>query len=114
MGEQAPPSGPDLAKGIPESDVKEGIPLLGHAGDDAIVLVRDGGAVHAVAASCTHYGGPLAEGRVFGGAIHCPWHHACFDLSTGRAHGPAIAALACFDVTLANGTIRVGPKREVT
>ena len=38
MGEQAPPSGPDLANGIPESDVTEGVPLLGHVGDDAIVL----------------------------------------------------------------------------
>jgi apoptosis-inducing factor 3 len=112
MGEQAPLSGPDLAQGIRADDLKDGTPLLGRVGDEAVVLVRDGGAVHALGATCTHYGAPLADGRVFGGALHCPWHHACFDLKTGRARGPAIAPIACWDVALDNGTIRVGKKRE--
>ncbi|MBA3457839.1 MAG: FAD-dependent oxidoreductase, partial [Deltaproteobacteria bacterium] len=99
--------------GIADSELHEGAPLLGHVDGEAVVVVRDGGRVHAVGASCTHYGGPLAEGSVFGGAIHCPWHHACFDLATGRAHGPALAAIACFDVALEGGTIRVGRKRVV-
>ncbi|MGE3765416.1 MAG: FAD-dependent oxidoreductase [Kofleriaceae bacterium] len=114
MGEQAPPSGPDLGHGVDAASVKEGEPLLGHVEGEAVVLVRAGDAVHAVAATCSHYGGPLAEGRVFDGAIHCPWHHACFDLATGRAHGPAISPIACYDVALDGGTIRVGAKREVT
>src|SRR5256885_10418384 len=98
MAEQAPLAGPDLERGI--ADLQEGQPLLGHAGSDAIVLVRSSGRVRALAASCTHYGGPLAEGIVAGGTIHCPWHHACFDLETGRAHGPGLAAVTCFDVLL--------------
>ncbi len=113
MGTQAGPTGPDLIAGIPATDVREGVPLLGHVGEDPVVLVRDGREIFAVAASCTHYGGPLAEGLVARGAIHCPWHHACFDLATGRAHGPALTALACWDVALDGGTIRVGAKREV-
>ncbi len=114
MADQAPLSGPDLTKGIPDADVREGSPLLGHADGEAVVLVRDAGKVHALGATCTHYGGPLAEGRVFGGKIHCPWHHGCFDLATGHAHGPALAPVACFDVALDKGTIRVGKKRDVT
>jgi apoptosis-inducing factor 3 len=113
MGEQAPLSGPDLKQGVPDADVREGAPLLGHIDGEAVVLVRDAGKLHALGASCTHYGGPLAEGRVFGGAIHCPWHHACFDLATGRAHGPALSPIACWDVALEGGTIRVGAKRDV-
>jgi apoptosis-inducing factor 3 len=113
MGEQAPLSGPDLGQGISESDVRDGAPLLGHVGGEAVVLVRDAGKIHALAATCTHYGGPLAEGTVSGGAIHCPWHHACFDLASGRARGPAITPLACFDVALEGGRIRVGAKREI-
>jgi NADPH-dependent 2,4-dienoyl-CoA reductase/sulfur reductase-like enzyme/nitrite reductase/ring-hydroxylating ferredoxin subunit len=113
MGEQAPLSGPDLKEGVGAGNVIQGVPLLGHVDGEAVVLVRAGDTVHAVSATCSHYGGPLAEGRVFDGAIHCPWHHACFDLATGRAHGPAIAAIACFDVALDGGTIRVGAKREV-
>jgi apoptosis-inducing factor 3 len=112
MGEQAPLSGPDLKQGVPDADLREGAPLLGHIDGEAVVLVRDAGRVHALGASCTHYGGPLAEGRVFGGAIHCPWHHACFDLASGRAHGPALSPIACWDVALEGGTIRVGAKRD--
>jgi len=89
MADQAAPSGPDLTAGVADADLREGTPLLGHVGDDAVVLVRDAGKVYAVGATCTHYGGPLAEGLVADGAIHCPWHHACFDLATGRAGGPA-------------------------
>jgi NADPH-dependent 2,4-dienoyl-CoA reductase/sulfur reductase-like enzyme/nitrite reductase/ring-hydroxylating ferredoxin subunit len=112
MGEQAPLTGPDLKKGVADTDVREGTPLLGHADGEAVVLVRDAGRIHALGATCSHYGGPLAEGRVFGGAIHCPWHHACFDLATGRAHGPAMSAIACWDVALEGGTIRVGARRD--
>src|SRR2546423_15605303 len=105
MASQATPTGPDLEQGVDAADVREATPLLGHVGDEAVVLVRDGGQVHALAATCTHYGGPLAEGLVTGGRIHCPWHHACFDLSTGRAHGPAIASVACFDLRLEGGKL---------
>src|SRR5690349_184448 len=106
-------TGPDLAQGIPATQLKDREPLLGHAGGEAVVLVRDGGQVHALGATCTHYGGPLAEGLVAGGTIRCPWHHACFDLATGRAHGPALAAIACYDVAEGGGTIRVGAKRDI-
>jgi len=105
-------SGPDLTQGVAEGELVAGAPLLGRVGDEAVVLVRDGERVHAVAATCTHYGGPLADGLVAGGAIRCPWHHACFDLATGAAHGPALAPIACWDVEVAGGKIRVGARRE--
>ncbi len=114
MGSTAELTGPDLGHGVADAELREGTPLLGHANGEAIVLVRDGGEVHAVGATCTHYGGPLAEGIVTGGTIRCPWHHACFDLATGTARGPALAAIACYDVALEGGTIRVGAKRELT
>jgi NADPH-dependent 2,4-dienoyl-CoA reductase/sulfur reductase-like enzyme len=50
---------------------------------------------------------------VFDGAIHCPWHHACFDLKTGAPRGPALSPIACYDVALDGGKIRVGAKREI-
>src|SRR4051812_38872964 len=112
MGEQAPLTGPDLAQGIDDRDLGAA-PLLGHAHGEAIVLARSGGQVYALGATCTHYGGPLGEGIVHGGTIHCPWHHACFDLATGKPHGPAMAPIPCWDVKLDGGKIRVGAKRTV-
>jgi NADPH-dependent 2,4-dienoyl-CoA reductase/sulfur reductase-like enzyme/nitrite reductase/ring-hydroxylating ferredoxin subunit len=98
---------------IADRDLVEGVPVVGEIDGEKVVVVRSGGQVHAVGATCTHYGGPLNEGIVEGGRIHCPWHHACFDLATGKAHGPALAPIACYDVKLENGTIRVGGKRDV-
>lgn len=111
MGSQAELTGPDLKLGVAEADVRDAVPLLGHADGEPVVVVRDGGALYALGATCTHYGGPLAEGLVAAGTIRCPWHHACFELRSGRAHGPALAPVACWDVAVSDGKIRVGAKR---
>ena len=97
---------------IADRELVEGVPVVGEVDGEKVVVVRANGQVHAVAATCTHYGGPLDEGLVEDGKIHCPWHHACFDLATGKAHGPALAPIACYDVVLEGGKIRVGAKRE--
>ena len=101
MGETVPLTGPDLAKGVAIDDVPEGGSLLGHANGEAVLLVRPAGgtAVFAVGATCTHYGGPLAEGCVVGHEVRCPWHHARFDVRTGAAvAAPALNALSCWRV----------------
>lgn len=101
MGETAPLTGPDLEKGVGFADVPEGGSLLGHAHGEAVLLVRPigGEAVFAVGASCTHYGGPLAEGCVVGHEVRCPWHHARFDVRTGEAvAAPALSAVSCWRV----------------
>ena len=58
--------GPDFAKGIDASTLREGEPLLGHAQGEAVVVVKRGSEMFAVGASCTHYGGPLGKGIVVG------------------------------------------------
>src|SRR5688572_18046483 len=69
--------------------------IVGKLGEDEILLAREGEEVHAVGATCTHYGGPLAEGALVNGTVRCPWHHACFDLRTGTVlRAPALAPLA--------------------
>jgi apoptosis-inducing factor 3 len=106
------PGGPDLAWGVPASDLKEGSMLTGHVGDDEVLLVRQGGTVSAIAAHCTHYHGPLADGLVAGNTIRCPWHHACFDLNTGEAlAAPAVSPLTCWQVEERDGKIVVKGKK---
>ena len=48
--EQAKPGGPDLALGIASADLADGGKLLGHVGDDEVLLVRRGAEMFAVGA----------------------------------------------------------------
>src|ERR1019366_10423658 len=105
--------GPDLALGIAMEDVPEGSLRVGHAFGEAVLLARRGSNVFAVGATCSHYGGPLAEGIVLGDAVRCPWHHACFSLRSGEAvRAPALNPIACFDVAERDGKVFVLGKRD--
>jgi NADPH-dependent 2,4-dienoyl-CoA reductase/sulfur reductase-like enzyme/nitrite reductase/ring-hydroxylating ferredoxin subunit len=110
--EQTAPAGPDLAKGIAAAELADGGKLLGHVGEEAVLLVRRGAEIFAVGAHCTHYHGPLADGLVVGDTVRCPWHHACFDLRTGEAvRPPALSPVACWRVERQDGKIVVREKR---
>ncbi|HLN38597.1 MAG TPA: FAD-dependent oxidoreductase [Xanthobacteraceae bacterium] len=110
--EQTPPSGPDLTKGVALGDFKDD-KLLGHVGDEEVLLVRSGGEIFAVGAHCSHYHGPLAEGLVTGVSVRCPWHHACFDLRSGEAErAPALSPIDCWTVEARGGRIFVTQKRD--
>jgi NADPH-dependent 2,4-dienoyl-CoA reductase/sulfur reductase-like enzyme/nitrite reductase/ring-hydroxylating ferredoxin subunit len=110
--QQTAPAGPDLSKGVTLSEFS-GAMLLGHVGDDEVLLVRSGAEIFAIDAHCSHYHGPLAEGIVDGESIRCPWHHACFDLRTGEAtRAPALNALAVWQVEHDGDRIVVRQKRE--
>ncbi len=112
VDQKAPPAGPDLAQGVALSEFA-GNTLLGHVGDDEVLLVRSGSEIFAIDAHCSHYHGPLAEGLVTGEGIRCPWHHACFDLRTGEAaRAPALAPLAVWKVERNAERIVIREKRE--
>jgi apoptosis-inducing factor 3 len=109
------PIGPDLVAGIAFSDLADGAKLLGHCGDEPVLLVRRGAEVFAIGATCTHYGGPLVDGLVVEDTVRCPWHHACFDLRTGEAlRAPAFSPLACWSVEQRDDRIVVGEKSKRT
>jgi NADPH-dependent 2,4-dienoyl-CoA reductase/sulfur reductase-like enzyme/nitrite reductase/ring-hydroxylating ferredoxin subunit len=110
--QQASPSGPDLAQGVSVGEFT-GETLLGHVGDQDVLLVRAGGEIFAIDAYCSHYHGPLAEGLVVGDSIRCPWHHACFNLRSGEAtRAPALNPLAVWQVEHEGDRIVVRRKRE--
>ncbi|OYV29327.1 MAG: pyridine nucleotide-disulfide oxidoreductase, partial [Thiomonas sp. 20-64-9] len=112
MSESLENNGPDLRRGVALGALREDQPLLGHVDDEAVLLVRRGAEIHAVSATCTHYGGPLAEGLVVGDAIRCPWHHACFSLRSGAVLGPpGLNPLRCWQVDVQGGLVRVGDAR---
>ena len=82
---QAQPVGPDLALGVAASELPDDGKIVGHVGQEPVLLMRRSANVFAIGAQCTHYNGPLAEGLIVDDTVRCPWHHACFDLSSGEA-----------------------------
>jgi apoptosis-inducing factor 3 len=90
---------PDFKKGVSLSKLPAGKMLPGQVDGEEVLLVHKGNKFFAVGAHCTHYGGPLAEGLLVGDTVRCPWHHACFGLSSGEAlRAPALDPLPCWKV----------------
>ena len=105
--------GPDLTAGVAASELAAGGTLLGHARGEPVLLARIGDDFLAIGATCTHYGGPLAEGLVDGDTVRCPWHHACFSLRTGEAlRAPALSPVACWKVERRGDRVLVTDKVE--
>jgi NADPH-dependent 2,4-dienoyl-CoA reductase/sulfur reductase-like enzyme/nitrite reductase/ring-hydroxylating ferredoxin subunit len=111
--EQPKPQGPDLVQGVPLADVPDGGMIGGHVGDDAVLLARRGPEIFAIGATCSHYGGPLAEGLIVGDTVRCPWHHARFSLRSGEAiAAPAFGPMPCWRVETRDGKVFVRARIE--
>lgn len=81
------------------SDLKDGEMKEISVGDNKILLSRIDGKFYATGASCTHYGAPLATGVLKNNNVVCPWHHASFDLTSGKnIDPPALDDLSRFNV----------------
>lgn len=57
-------------------------------GGEDVLLANIQGKFYAIGNTCTHRGGPLAEGTLEGTVVTCPWHGGQFDLTTGNAVAP--------------------------
>ena len=113
MSDPIPPTGPDLTIGVSLGDIPDGGVLVGQANGEAILLVRRGNEVYAVAAACGHYGAPLADGIVVDCELRCPWHHARFDARTGEVTGaPSPRPIATWEVVRDGDRVRLGAKRR--
>ena len=56
------------------------------------------GEVYATQALCPHRAGPLADGIIGGGELHCPLHAYKFDLETGTPIGNECKALRTYPI----------------
>lgn len=61
---------------------------LVEAGGQSIAIFNVGGSYYAIDNTCTHRGGPLAEGMLAGEVVTCPWHGAQYNVKTGAVLSP--------------------------
>ena len=115
MAETPETNKPDFRNGFPIRDLGDGSMISGQADGEELVLARRGDEFFAIAAHCTHYGGPLAEGLIVGDTVRCPWHHACFSLRNGEAlRAPALDPVSCWRVERVGDKIFVREKALTT
>ena len=102
-------SGPeDWTPVLDADEVPEGRAVGADVGGVRLLLVRDGSEVRALAARCTHRGGPLDEGDVADGCVTCPWHGSRFELATGDiARGPATSPQPAYETRVVAGRVEV-------
>ncbi len=93
------------------SDFAEGTLTRVDAAGMPVLMVRDGGELHAIAAVCSHAGGPLDEGTLDGGVVTCPWHASRFCITDGKVkNGPATFGQPVFVVREIDANIAVKPE----
>jgi nitrite reductase/ring-hydroxylating ferredoxin subunit/uncharacterized membrane protein len=90
------------------TELEEGKPRRIEVDGTPIMLLRRGDAIVALAATCSHLGGPLDRGRIDGDTVTCPWHGSVFSLRDGAVrHGPATIDQPAFAVRVERGRIEV-------
>jgi len=76
-----------------------------------VCLAYIAGNYYAIRNTCTHMGGPLAQGKLDGRMVECPWHGSRFDLATGEVkRGPAQTSEPVFEVKVEGTTLLIRPK----
>jgi nitrite reductase/ring-hydroxylating ferredoxin subunit len=82
---------------------------------ESVVVSRseESGEVCAIAATCSHLGGPLDQGDREGDTVTCPWHGSRFDLCTGEVQGgPAVYPQPRYEARLRSGKVEIRIAKE--
>lgn len=79
----------------------------------AIALFNVDGKFYAIHNSCPHEGGPLAEGRLKGYVVACPWHDLAFDIRNGQGTDGGGYCVGSYEVRVEGTDIWVGPRRKI-
>jgi nitrite reductase/ring-hydroxylating ferredoxin subunit/uncharacterized membrane protein len=89
-------------------DFPDGKLVRVQAGDMPVLLVRLGDRLDAIAATCSHAGGPLEEGTLEGDVVTCPWHASRFCVADGKVKsGPATFNQPAFLVRESGGKVQL-------
>jgi nitrite reductase (NADH) small subunit len=73
-----------------------------------VALCNVDGNFYAVNAVCPHMGGPLANGRLEGCVLACPWHGWTYDVRSGLPDHPGGHSIAAYEVRVEGNDLLVG------
>jgi len=99
----------DFVVVLQESELADNTMKCVKAGEIPVLLAKKDGNIFALANTCSHLGGPLAEGDLLDDCnVRCPWHGSVFSLKDGSVvNSPATEPQPKFDIRINNGMIEV-------
>ncbi len=90
------------------ADVPGERPVRVDFGGIPVLVSRAGDGLAAIAAACTHRGGPLDQGTFADGCVTCPWHGSVFSLADGHVvRGPASFPQPRFEARVNGGQVEL-------
>lgn len=82
---------------------------------EEVCVVNVDGKYYAISNICTHEGGPLADGKLGGYEVECPWHGSKFDVRTGEVtNPPASEPEPTYEVKVDGNNILVRKRTQTT
>jgi nitrite reductase (NADH) small subunit len=76
--------------------------------DDLIIAIfKVEGKIYAMNGICPHHGGPLAQGKLRGCTVTCPWHGWQFDVTTGAYQSNQTLFQETYAVKIEEGMVLV-------
>jgi 3-phenylpropionate/trans-cinnamate dioxygenase ferredoxin subunit len=92
-----------------QADIAPGTCKSGRVAGKEIAVFNVDGEFYAIQADCTHAGGPLCEGALWGDIVTCPWHGSEFNVKTGEVvTDPSDEPVKTYKVRVVDGAIVVG------
>ena len=90
-------------------DLPNGAATTAYVGGEQVAVFNADGELYAIEARCPHANGPLAEGKLEGSILTCPWHGSQFDLAHDAeiVRGPAARAPLTYAVEVRDGAVYV-------
>jgi nitrite reductase/ring-hydroxylating ferredoxin subunit/uncharacterized membrane protein len=98
----------DWTQALADAALGEGEMKAVEVGGADILIARRGGRVYALANTCVHREGSLADGELVGDCVKCPLHGSVFQLIDGSVEqGPAAYPQPVLEARVRDGSIEV-------
>jgi nitrite reductase (NADH) small subunit len=78
-----------------------------------LALFNVDGRFYAISNTCPHEGGPLAEGRLKGCVVSCPWHDLAFDVRSGHGTDGGGYCVGSYEVRVEGREVFIGGRKSL-
>ena len=100
----------DFVKVSDVSQLSPGTMIAANVGGQSVLVVNVNGDIFAMSDECSHRGGLLSSGELYGTTVTCPLHGSEFDVRSGAViSGPAREPASAYTVRVVGSDVEVAP-----